>query len=31
MAAVLGAILYLWWSLKDLEGGKRYGEGDKEP
>jgi len=31
MVLILGAILYLWWSLKDLEGGKRYGEGDKEP
>lgn len=26
MALLLGAILYLWWSLKDLEGGKRAGE-----
>ena len=31
MILILGTILYLWWSLKDLEGGKRYGEGDKEP
>ncbi|MEK6710255.1 MAG: hypothetical protein AABZ64_06725 [Nitrospinota bacterium] len=30
MAAVLGAILYLWWSLKDLEGGKKSGEGEGE-
>lgn len=28
MVLLLGAILYLWWSLKDLEGGKRYGEGE---
>ncbi len=28
MAALLGTILWLWWSLKDLEGGKRVGEGD---
>ncbi|MBI2132043.1 MAG: hypothetical protein HYT99_04400 [Candidatus Tectomicrobia bacterium] len=27
MVLLLGAILYLWWSLKDLEGGKRVGEG----
>ncbi len=26
MAAILGTILYLWWSLKDWEGGKKYGE-----
>jgi hypothetical protein len=28
MAAFLGGILYLWWSLKDWEGGKKYGEED---
>jgi len=26
MAAILGSIIYFWWSLKDLEGGRRYGE-----
>lgn len=26
MIAILGTILYLWWSLKDWEGGKKYGE-----
>ena len=30
MAAILGAIIYFWWSLKDLEGGRRYGEGEEE-
>ncbi|MBI3127704.1 MAG: hypothetical protein HYZ11_08890 [Candidatus Tectomicrobia bacterium] len=30
MALILGVILYLWWSLKDLEGGRRYGEGEEE-
>jgi hypothetical protein len=29
MTAILGTILYLWWSLKDWEGGKKYG--DEEP
>ena len=29
MATILGGILYLWWSLKDWEGGRRYG--DEEP
>ena len=28
MTAILGGILYLWWSLKDWEGGKKYGEED---
>ena len=28
MTALLGGILYLWWSLKDWEGGKKYGEDD---
>jgi hypothetical protein len=26
MIFILGGILYLWWSLKDWEGGKKYGE-----
>ena len=26
MIVILGGILYLWWSLKDWEGGKKYGE-----
>lgn len=26
MIFILGTILYLWWSLKDWEGGKKYGE-----
>ena len=26
MTAILGTILYLWWSLKDWEGGKKYGD-----
>ncbi len=26
MTVILGGILYLWWSLKDWEGGKKYGE-----
>lgn len=30
MVLLLGAILYLWWSLKDLEGGKRAGEGEEK-
>ena len=30
MAAILGSIIYFWWSLKDLEGGRRYGEEDEE-
>ncbi len=30
MAAIMGAIIYFWWSLKDLEGGKRYGEEEAE-
>ena len=28
MITILGTILYLWWSLKDWEGGKKYGEGE---
>ncbi len=30
MAGILGTILYLWWSLKDWEGGKKYGEEEQE-
>ena len=30
MAAILGGIIYFWWSLKDLEGGRRYGEEEEE-
>ncbi len=30
MTAILGTILYLWWSLKDWEGGKKYGD-EEEP
>ncbi len=30
MTVILGTILYLWWSLRELEGGKRYGEGERE-
>ena len=30
MTVILGTILYLWWSLRELEGGKRYGEGGRE-
>lgn len=30
MAAILGSIIYFWWSLKDLEGGKRYGDEEAE-
>lgn len=26
MTVILGGILYLWWSLKDWEGGKKYEE-----
>jgi hypothetical protein len=29
MIGILGTILYFWWSLKDWEGGKKYG--DEEP
>ncbi len=28
MIAILGTILYLWWSLKDWQGGKKYGENE---
>ena len=31
MAAILGSIIYFWWSLKDWEGGKRYGDEEAEP
>ncbi len=30
MTAILGSIIYFWWSLKDLEGGRRYGEEEDE-
>lgn len=30
MTAILGSIIYFWWSLKDLEGGRRYGEEETE-
>ncbi|MCY3824677.1 MAG: hypothetical protein OXG62_12490 [Nitrospinae bacterium] len=30
MAAILGSIIYFWWSLKDWEGGKRYGDEEAE-
>lgn len=30
MTVILGTILYLWWSLRELEGGKRYGEGGRK-
>ena len=30
MAAILGSIIYFWWSLKDLEGGRRYGDEEEE-
>lgn len=30
MTAILGSIIYFWWSLKDLEGGRRYGEEEEE-
>jgi hypothetical protein len=31
MTAILGSIIYFWWSLKDLEGGRRYGEDEEVP
>ena len=31
MTAILGSIIYFWWSLKDLEGGRRYGEEEEVP
>ena len=31
MTAILGSIIYFWWSLKDLEGGKRYGDEEEVP
>ena len=30
MTAIMGSIIYFWWSLKDWEGGRRYGEEDEE-
>ncbi|MDE0330801.1 MAG: hypothetical protein OXL41_02950 [Nitrospinae bacterium] len=30
MAAILGSIIYFWWSLKDMEGGRRYGDEKEE-
>ena len=30
MTAILGSIIYFWWSLKDWEGGKRYGDEEAE-
>lgn len=30
MTAILGSIIYFWWSLKDLEGGRRYGDEETE-
>ena len=30
MTAILGSIIYFWWSLKDWEGGRRYGEEEAE-
>lgn len=30
MAAILGSVIYFWWSLKDLEGGRRYGEEEEK-
>lgn len=30
MAAILGSIIYFWWSLKDMEGGRRYGEEEEK-
>ena len=30
MIAILGTILYLWWSLKDWEGGNKYGEDEDQ-
>ena len=26
MLIIMSTIIYLWWSLKDWEGGKKYGE-----
>ncbi len=31
MTAILGSIIYFWWSLKDLEGGRRYGDEEEVP
>ena len=30
MLTIMTTIIYLWWSLKDWEGGKKYGEEDTE-
>lgn len=30
MTAILGSIIYFWWSLKDWEGGRRYGDEEAE-
>ena len=30
MTAILGSIIYFWWSLKDWEGGRRYGDEEEE-
>lgn len=30
MLIIMSTIIYLWWSLKDWEGGKKYGEEDLE-
>ncbi len=30
MTAILGSIIYFWWSLKDMEGGRRYGEEEEQ-
>ncbi len=31
MALIMGSIVYFWWSLKDMEGGRRYGEEEETP
>ena len=30
MLIIMSTIIYLWWSLKDWEGGKKYGEENLE-
>ncbi len=30
MAAILGSVIYFWWSLKDMEGGRRYDEEEEK-
>ncbi len=30
MTAIMGSIIYFWWSLKDWEGGRRYGDEEAE-